>query len=208
MLFACGRKQTDISRLPPDKVVQEILTGDLMVPAGKNSEHRISTRTQRRRPSPVLWPYEDVDISSPYGFRIHPVLQAIRMHRGLDLVRAQGTPVLAIADGVVTRTRYDSLYGNVVTLRHEGGWESVYAHLAEITVFPEDALSRGALLGLTGSTGRSTGAHLHLEVHVNGKTVDPLYFLGRLWSDGHLTRGPYPFPEDAPGRTGVLSGNP
>ncbi|PKN47987.1 MAG: hypothetical protein CVU59_00870, partial [Deltaproteobacteria bacterium HGW-Deltaproteobacteria-17] len=155
-------------------------------------EHRIARRTLRRAPSPISWPYEDVDISSPYGFRIHPTLQTVKMHRGLDFPRSLGTPVTAVADGIVQKVMYDGVYGNVVFVDHEGGWQSVYAHLAEITVLPDEAVGAGALIGLTGSTGRSTGAHLHMGILVDGKSVDPLYFFGRTWTPDHLSDGPIP----------------
>jgi len=156
------------------------------------AEQQITRRTLRRAAAPISWPYEDVDISSPYGFRIHPTLQTVKMHRGLDFPRNLGTPVLALADGTVAKVMYDGVYGNVVFVDHEGGWQSVYAHLSEILVLPDDAVGPGALIGLTGSTGRSTGAHLHLGVIVGGKSVDPLYFIGRTWSQDHLSDGPFP----------------
>lgn len=156
------------------------------------AEQQITRRTLRRAAAPISWPYEDVDISSPYGFRIHPTLQTVKMHRGLDFPRNLGTPVLAIADGTVAKIMYDGVYGNVVFVDHEGGWQSVYAHLSEIEVLPDDAVGPGTLIGLTGSTGRSTGAHLHLGVIVDGKSVDPLYFIGRTWSQDHLSDGPFP----------------
>ncbi len=177
-----------------------VLTGDLIAPLGGapgaepggDPEHRIALRTLRRAGEPILWPYEDVDISSPYGFRIHPTLQTVLMHRGLDFPRGLGTPVLALADGTVQKVMYDGVYGNAVFVDHEGGWQSVYAHLAEILVLPGDALGAGAVVGLTGSTGRSTGSHLHLGVLVDGRSVDPLYFIGRTWSQDRLSGGPLP----------------
>jgi len=213
LVFAstCTRGR-DADPPPAEPATRAVLTGDLMVPlAGSTDspampedspaqpagslaepEHRIARRTLRRAPSPISWPYEDVDISSPYGFRIHPTLQAVKMHRGLDFPRSLGSPVTAVADGTVQKVMYDGFYGNVVFVDHEGGWQSVYAHLAEIAVLPDEAVGAGALIGLTGSTGRSTGAHLHLGILVDGKSVDPLYFLGRTWTPDHLSDGPFP----------------
>jgi len=211
VLATCAQNRN--GDLPPaDPATRAVLTGDLMVPlAGSpdpgptgspdpgptgstdiNPEHRIARRTLRRAAEPIAWPYEDVDISSPYGFRIHPTLQTVKMHRGLDFPRNLGSPILAIAEGTVQKVMYDGVYGNVVFVDHEGGWQSVYAHMSEIMVLPDEAVSAGALIGLTGSTGRSTGAHLHLGVIVDGKSVDPLYFIGRTWSQEHLSDGPFP----------------
>jgi len=199
LAIACqrGKKAEPVPAGPADRAV---LTGDLIVPlegAGEDDgtadpERRIARRTLRRAGEPVTWPYEDVDISSPYGFRIHPTLQVAKMHRGLDFPRGLGTPVLALAPGTVEKVMYDGVYGNVVFLSHDGGWQTVYAHLAEITVLPHEAVDAGALVGLTGSTGRSTGAHLHLGVLVDGRSVDPLYFIGRTWSSDRLSVGPLP----------------
>ncbi len=203
VLATCARDR-DGDLPPADPTTRAVLTGDLMVPlagspeaastgsAEVNPEHRIARRTLRRAAAPIAWPYEDVDISSPYGFRIHPTLQTVKMHRGLDFPRNPGSPILAIADGTVQKVMYDGVYGNVVFVDHEGGWQSVYAHMSEIMVLPDEAVSAGALIGLTGSTGRSTGAHLHLGVIVDGKSVDPLYFIGRTWSQEHLSEGPFP----------------
>jgi murein DD-endopeptidase MepM/ murein hydrolase activator NlpD len=199
LCIACqgGRKAGPVPAGPTGRAV---LTGDLIVPlegAGKDDgtadpERRIARRTLRRAGEPVSWPYEDVDISSPYGFRIHPTLQVAKMHRGLDFPRALGMPVLAMAGGAVEKVMYDGVYGNVVFLTHDGGWQTVYAHLAEITVLPGEFVDAGALVGLTGSTGRSTGSHLHLGVLVDGRSVDPLYFIGRTWSSDRLSGGPLP----------------
>jgi murein DD-endopeptidase MepM/ murein hydrolase activator NlpD len=196
---ACAREPAG-DAAPAGPSARAVLIGDLMVPltgspdgaAPTDPEHRIARRTLRRAAAPIAWPYEDVDISSPYGFRIHPTLQTVKMHRGLDFPRGLGTPVLSLADGTVQKVMYDGVYGNVVFVDHEGGWQSVYAHLSEITVLPDEAVEAGALVGLTGSTGRSTGSHLHLGVLVDGRSVDPLYFIGRTWSQDRLSDGPIP----------------
>jgi murein DD-endopeptidase MepM/ murein hydrolase activator NlpD len=197
--IACQRERA-AGPAPVGPAGRAVLTGDLLVllegtrgeDAATDHEQRIARRTLRRAGDPISWPYEDVDISSPYGFRIHPTLQTAKMHRGLDFPRGLGTPVLALADGTVDKVMYDGVYGNVVFLEHDGGWQTVYAHLAEITVLPGEAVGGGALVGLTGSTGRSTGSHLHLGVLVDGRSVDPLYLIGRTWSSERLSAGPLP----------------
>ena len=99
------------------------------------------------------------------------------MHAGVDLAAPRGTPIFATADGVVTEAGRESGYGNVVRVQHELGFETVYAHLSSISVRPGQLLSRGEKIGGMGSTGRSTGSHLHYEVRVNGKPVNPMIYL-------------------------------
>jgi murein DD-endopeptidase MepM/ murein hydrolase activator NlpD len=100
-----------------------------------------------------------------------------RMHRGIDLAAPRGTAIYATADGVVTSAEYESGYGNVVRVQHEFGFETVYAHQSRMRVRPGQLVSRGVQIGDMGSTGRSTGSHLHYEVHVNGKPVNPMTYL-------------------------------
>ncbi len=109
--------------------------------------------------------------TSPYGRRWG------RMHAGVDLAAPRGTPIFATADGVVTAARRESGYGNVVRIRHEFGIETVYAHQSKIRVKVGQQVSRGVQIGDMGSTGRSTGSHLHYEVRVNGQPVNPMTYL-------------------------------
>ena len=107
-------------------------------------------------------------ITSLFGFRIHPIFGDQRFHTGTDIGAEQGTPVLAIQDGVVTGADYSGGYGLMVVLQHEteeAQLESRYAHLAEIFVEPGTAVKKGDIIGLVGSTGNSTGPHLHFEMH-------------------------------------------
>ena len=99
------------------------------------------------------------------------------MHAGVDLAAPRGTPIYATADGVVTAAERESGYGNVVRIRHEFGFETVYAHQNKIRVRPGQTVSRGVQIGDMGSTGRSTGSHLHYEVRVNGQPVNPMTYL-------------------------------
>jgi murein DD-endopeptidase MepM/ murein hydrolase activator NlpD len=100
-----------------------------------------------------------------------------RRHNGIDLAAPSGTPIFATADGVVTTAERESGYGNVVRIRHEFGFETVYAHQSRILVTPGQRVSRGERIGDMGSTGRSTGVHLHYEVRLNGQPVNPMTFL-------------------------------
>lgn len=96
-----------------------------------------------------------------------------RMHHGVDLKLEVGDPVLAAFDGMVRISRWNRTFGNVVVVRHHNGLETLYAHLSELKVEPGQEVEAGDLLGLGGSTGRSTGSHLHFEVRYLGRSIDP-----------------------------------
>jgi murein DD-endopeptidase MepM/ murein hydrolase activator NlpD len=100
-----------------------------------------------------------------------------RLHAGIDLAGPSGTPIFGTAGGVVTSADRESGYGNVVRIQHEFGFETVYAHLSKIRVKVGQQVSRGVQIGDMGSTGRSTGSHLHYEVRVNGQPVNPMTYL-------------------------------
>jgi murein DD-endopeptidase MepM/ murein hydrolase activator NlpD len=115
--------------------------------------------------------------TSGFGYRRDPKGRGSRMHAGVDLAAPRGTAIFAAADGVVTSAEYERGYGNVVRMQHEFGFETVYAHQSKLRVRPGQLVSRGDQIGDMGSTGRSTGSHLHYEVHVNGKPVNPMTYL-------------------------------
>jgi murein DD-endopeptidase MepM/ murein hydrolase activator NlpD len=118
-------------------------------------------------------------ITSDYGMRQDPFGRGHRHHRGLDISAPAGTPVLAMAAGEVLRSDRSPTYGNVVYVDHGQGVVTRYAHQERLDVVRGDRVVRGQQLGTVGSTGRSTGPHLHLEVRVGGKAVDPQEFLGQ-----------------------------
>jgi len=126
---------------------------------------------------PSLMPVEGVKFTSGYGMRNHPVLRQRRHHNGVDLAAPMGTPVYATADGIITEAKYWSSYGNYVEIQHGGSLETRYAHLQDYTVHAGDAVKKGDLIGYVGSTGRSTGPHLHYEVRVEGSPVNPLPYM-------------------------------
>ncbi len=118
-------------------------------------------------------------ITSGFGHRDAPVAGASTDHRGLDLAAPEGTAVLAMASGTVVRAGAAAGYGNVVDVDHGDGVVTRYAHQASLDVDVGDAVDAGARLGAVGTTGRTTGAHLHLEIRVDGDAVDPLEWLRR-----------------------------
>lgn len=117
-------------------------------------------------------PIENPVITSPYGQRINPVTQVSSFHCGIDLDTFSSQNVTSIADGQITLIDYDEINGNYVLISHSNGYESVYAHLDEITITSGD-IKQGELIGTIGNTGMSTGTHLHLEIHKNGQHIDP-----------------------------------
>lgn len=114
-----------------------------------------------------------VRLTSNYGMRRHPVSGRTKMHTGIDWAAARGTPILSTADGVVKKAGRMSGYGNIVIIQHDFGLETYYAHLNSIDVREGQRVSRGQKIGGMGTTGVSTGVHLHYEVRVNGQPVNP-----------------------------------
>jgi murein DD-endopeptidase MepM/ murein hydrolase activator NlpD len=111
-------------------------------------------------------------MTSSFGGRYHPLLGGYRQHSGVDLAAASGSPIYATSDGVVSQAGWRGGYGLAVELNH-GGSETRYAHMSQIAVLPGQKVRRGEVIGYVGSTGRSTGPHLHYEVRQNGVAVDP-----------------------------------
>jgi len=118
-----------------------------------------------------------VRMTSGFGNRRHPVLGGVRMHEGVDWAGDYGAAIRATADGVVTHAGWQSGYGRLIEIRHAFGIETAYAHLARIDVKVGQRVSRGEQIGAMGSSGRSTGTHLHYEVRVGERPVDPMTFI-------------------------------
>jgi len=116
-------------------------------------------------------------ITDGFGRRKDPFTGRLAFHRGLDLAARRGTPVKAPADGIVVFAGRNGGLGKTVRLSHDFGFTTVYGHLDKILVEPGDHVARGQELGMLGNSGRSTGPHLHYEVHVEGKAVNPLYYI-------------------------------
>lgn len=116
-------------------------------------------------------------LSSPFGARLDPLRRTVRRHAGVDVAGPRGTPVRAAGDGTVSRAGRAGSYGNMVEVDHGGGRLTRYAHLSVIAVAAGTTIRQGEILGLMGSTGRSTGNHLHFEVRIDGEAADPLVAL-------------------------------
>lgn len=120
----------------------------------------------------LLWPAQGA-ITSPFGMRRHPLFGITHMHTGVDIGALWGSPVLAAADGQVIYAGWFGGYGKLVVIDHGGGVSTLYGHLFEILVSPGTSVHRGQVVGRVGSTGFSTGPHLHFEVRVDGQPIDP-----------------------------------
>jgi len=119
------------------------------------------------------FPLRAYRLTSSYGVRANPVTGNVSVHRGLDLAAPQGTEVFAAADGTVIETGEDAIYGIYVIISHRDRWTSLYGHLQKIETVLQAQVRSGTLIGRVGSTGQSTGPHLHFELRQDGRAVDP-----------------------------------
>ena len=120
-----------------------------------------------------LRPLPQMRMTSGFGLRMDPIFMTLRMHSGLDLAAPRGTPVPATGAGIVTAAGWMGGYGNCVIVNHGNGIETRYGHLSAIDVSQGQRVAQGEVLGLVGSTGHSTGNHLHYEIRRAGQPVDP-----------------------------------
>jgi len=119
----------------------------------------------------------DADITSGFGTRNDPFLGTLAMHAGIDFRGETGTPVIATATGIVTEAGWQGGYGQMVEIDHGRGLTTRFGHLSSILVVPGQRIEAGQILGRIGSTGRSTGPHLHYETRIDGTAIDPIKFL-------------------------------
>ena len=133
--------------------------------------------TQTKASIPSREPVEGIRLSSTFGSRSDPFNGRARMHQGIDIPGPIGTPIYATADGVVRRSQWVNGYGNLVEISHGNGMETRYGHMSKLVAQPNERVRRGQLIGLMGSTGRSTGSHLHYEVRIAGNAVNPMPYI-------------------------------
>ena len=117
--------------------------------------------------------------TSGFGMRAHPLLGGLRAHSGIDLAARSGSPIVATSDGAVSMAGWYGGYGLFVALEHGGGMQTRYGHMSRLNVAAGQQVRRGEVIGFVGSTGLSTGPHLHYEIRVNGQAVNPVTTLGR-----------------------------
>lgn len=119
------------------------------------------------------FPLQNYRITSTFGIRPSPFTGRPQRHAGLDLAAPAGTSVYPTREGLVSETGADSLYGNYIVIAHNDGWASLYGHLSAVLVKNREKVGRGMVIGRVGSTGQSTGPHLHFEIRKNGTAMDP-----------------------------------
>ena len=134
-----------------------------------------ASRTSVSIPSRI--PVEGVRLTSDYGMRWHPVSGGRRAHKGVDLAGPTGTPIHATADGLVAKADWFSSYGLYVQLEHGGNLQTRYGHMSRLNVGAGQRVKKGDIIGYLGSTGRSTGPHLHYEVRIAGEAVNPIPYM-------------------------------
>ncbi len=147
---------------------------------GSNSSSGSGSNSGSSTPSSSGWRYplpSRVGVSSPYGMRLHPVDNVWKMHHGIDLNASKGTAIKAARSGKVTRATYDSASGYYVSINHGDGFSSSYLHMTHYIVKAGDYVEAGQTIGYVGSTGKSTGPHLHFAIYYNGSSVNPAKYI-------------------------------
>ena len=181
-------KELDKVNIMSDDALSKTITFDLnnigariayQVKSYDAIEKLINNQTVKLSCIPAIQPISNKNltrIASGFGFRIHPIYGIPKMHNGLDFTAPQGTPIYATGDGTVATAGEGSGTGNHVIINHGYGYETVYMHMVRIKARLGQHVKRGEVIGWVGTTGASTGPHCHYEVHVNGRSVDPVYF--------------------------------
>lgn len=157
------------------QIYQQSVSFDSIVVALKNQDKRIAC-------VPAIQPVSNKDLkytASGYGWRIDPIYGTRKFHEGMDFAAKRGTPINATGDGRVTKAQRVRGYGNCIVINHGFDYETLYAHLNSIDVRRGQKVKRGQKIGEVGSTGKSTGPHLHYEVHYKGRVHNPInyYFM-------------------------------
>lgn len=146
-------------------------------------------RVRRKGGATFCMPLRHARITSSFSYRRwHPILHRYRPHHGTDFGARRGTPLLAVNDGRVVFAGWMGGYGRVVKIRHAGGYESLYAHQSRIRVRRGQHVKRGQIIGYVGSSGRSTGPHLHFGLKKNGRWVDPMHYLRKKSIRGSILK--------------------
>jgi len=154
-----------------------IRRADLLASSFREAADSLAVHSARLAATPSIMPTQGWLSSAFTSMRSHPILHVARPHEGIDVTAPMGTPIEAPAAGRVTDAGWESGYGNTVTIDHGFGTVTKFAHASKILVREGQRVSRGQRIALVGNTGLATGPHLHYEVHVNGRPVDPLRYV-------------------------------
>jgi len=177
-----GATAADLARMqpidPPDRTFG--ILRDLLSVLGARLDTFRKTQENRQAlaaATPYIWPLFDGWLSSSFGRRADPITGEAEDHAGLDLSADRGTEVHATADGTVESAAYNGGYGNSILIQHGFGIETRFGHLSAYAVRAGQAVKRGQVIGYVGSSGRTTGPHLHYEILINGSPINPLRML-------------------------------
>jgi murein DD-endopeptidase MepM/ murein hydrolase activator NlpD len=154
-----------------------IRRANLLAMSFREAADSLATHSARLAATPSIMPTQGWLTSAFSAMRTHPILHVARPHEGIDVTAPMGTPIEAPAAGVVIETGWENGYGNTVSIDHGYGIVTKFAHTSKILVHEGQRVSRGQRIALVGNSGLATGPHLHYEVHVNGRPVDPLKYV-------------------------------
>jgi murein DD-endopeptidase MepM/ murein hydrolase activator NlpD len=154
-----------------------IRRANLLASSFEEAKDSLASHSQRLAATPSIMPTQGWLTSAFSSMREHPILHIARPHEGIDVTAPMGSPIEAPAAGTVTDAGWESGYGNTVTIDHGYGLVTKFAHCSKLLVHTGQHVSRGTKIALVGNTGLATGPHLHYEVHVNGRPVDPLKYV-------------------------------
>jgi hypothetical protein len=154
-----------------------IRRANLLASSFKEAADSLAVHSARLAATPSIMPTQGWLSSAFSSMRAHPILHVARPHEGIDVTAPMGTPIEAPAAGVVRDAGWESGYGNTIVIDHGFGTVTKFAHASKILVREGQRVSRGQRIALVGNTGLATGPHLHYEVHVNGRAVDPLRYV-------------------------------
>jgi murein DD-endopeptidase MepM/ murein hydrolase activator NlpD len=154
-----------------------IRRANLLASSFKEAADSLAYHSARLAATPSIMPTQGWLSSAFSSMRAHPILHYARPHEGIDVTAPMGSPIEAPAAGIVTDARWESGYGNTVTIEHGFGIETKFAHASKLLVRTGQRVSRGQRIALVGNSGLATGPHLHYEVHVKGRPVDPLKYV-------------------------------
>ena len=143
---------------------------------GSGGSDFFTARGESVRKALLRTPVDGARLSSGFGMRFHPILGYTKMHRGIDFAAPSGTPIMAAGDGIIRDAGWHGDYGNLVVLRHNGTFETAYAHMSRVAsgLHPGQRVRQGQVIGYVGATGRATGPHLHYEVRIHGEATNPM----------------------------------
>ena len=177
IIFLVGLSANYHQRLSAGSIAATELEPIRLRESGQDQDiEKMARSTDKLAAKPSIWPISG-EVTSGFGWRNPPLEGGSELHQGMDIANSMGTPVVATADGEVVQSGASGGYGNVVQIDHGDGISTIYGHNSRIIVNVGQSVRKGQVISYVGSTGISTGPHVHYEVRVNGTAVDPISFL-------------------------------